>query len=158
MLLRNKLMISSLVACAVLASSAATAKPMKNGKFGVGVQLSFPTGGISVKKEMTDELTVQATLGGGGYYTVIGGRGLYKFKKDAAYDIYGFGGLAYINWKFLNVSESSVGYGAGAGIEYDVAKDITVNGELGFYGASFGNGFTGTYGGVGFGLGAHYWF
>ena len=156
--LKSKLLISSFVLGAVLASSSATAKPMKNGKFGVGVQLSFPTGGISVKKEMSDTLTAQATIGGGGAYTVIGGRGLYKFKKDAAYDIYGFGGLAYINWKLLGLSETSFGYGAGAGIEYDVAKDITVNGELGYYGASFGDGFIGTYGGIGFGLGAHYWF
>ena len=151
-------MISSLVACAFLASSAATAKPMKNGKFGVGAQLSFPTGGISVKKEMSDTLTAQVTIGGGGYYTIIGGRGLFKFKKEPDYDIYGFGGLAYINWKFLGLSESSVGFGAGAGMEYDVTKEITVNGELGYYGASFGNGFTGSYDGIGFGLGAHYWF
>jgi len=158
LLIKNKLMISSLVACAFLASSAATAKPMKNGKFGVGVQLSFPTGGISVKKEMSDTLTAQATLGGGGFFTVIGGRGLYKFKKEPEYDIYGFGSLAYISWGGLSSSLTTVGYGAGAGIEYDVAKEITVSGELGFFGASFGNGFTGTYGGVGIGLGAHYWF
>ena len=158
MKLKSKLLISSITLGAILVSGAATAKPLKNGKFGVGVQLSFPTGGISVKKEMSDTLTAQATLSGGGAYTIFGGRGLFKFKKDAAYDIYGFGGLAYINWKLLGLSESTFGYGAGAGIEYDITKDITVNGELGYYGASFGDTFTGTYGGVGFGLGAHYWF
>jgi hypothetical protein len=158
MLLRNKLMISSIAACAILASSSAMAKPMKNGKFGVGVQLSFPTYGISVKKEMSDTLTAQATVGGGGFFTVIGGRGLYKFKKDLAYDVYGFGSLAYLSWSGLGSSLSSIGYGAGGGLEYDVAKDITINGEIGYYGSNFGNGFTGTYGGIGFGIGAHYWF
>ena len=151
-------MISSLAACAFLASSAATAKPMKNGKYGAGVQLSFPTGGLSVKKEMSDTLTAQATIGGGGYYTVIGGRALYKFKKEPDYDIYGFGGLSYINWSYFGYNESAVGFGGGAGVEYDVTKEISVNGELGYYGANFGTGFTGSYGGVGLGIGAHYWF
>jgi len=50
-------------------------------------------------------------LGGGGFYTVIGGRGLYKFMKEPEYDIYGFGSLAYISWSGIGSSLSTVGYG-----------------------------------------------
>ncbi len=157
MLLRNKLMISSLVACAVLASSAATAKPMKNGKFGVGFQLSWPSYGLSVKKELTNEITAQGTIGAFGTVTNFGAKAMYKFKKEPEYDIYGYGSLGVYKWSGsgLFASESVMGFGAGAGLEYDVTKEITVNGEIGFGAVNFDHY---SYGSFGMGLGAHYWF
>ncbi len=163
--LKSKLLISSFVLGAVLASSSATAKPMKNGKFGVGLQLSSPTAGISVKKEISDVITVQGTLGGGGYYTSAGVRGLYKFQKDQKYDIYGFGGVSYLSYDYgryysayYGDSVTAIGFGGGAGVELDVTKEITVNGELSYTHVNWGAGINGGFGGIGFGVGAHYWF
>ena len=168
MLLKNKLIIASLLSCAVLASSTVTAKPLKNGKFGVGLSSSgaFGSFGLSAKKELTDDITAEVTLGFLGTYTNIGGKVLYKFQKDAKYDLYGYGALSYWSYEYgsrfyYNGSyygtTTGIGFGAGAGIEYDVAKDITVNGELGFNAVNWDYGYTGM-GGVNIGLAAHYWF
>lgn len=156
-------MVSSLVACAFLASSAATAKPTKDG-FGVGFQSTWPSYGLSVKKEMSDTLTAQGTLGALGNFTSFGARGLYKFKKEPEYDIYGYGGLSYWSWDYdgyyrgsRNETFNAIGLGLGAGIEYDVAKEITVNGEIGFNLVNWDSAVSG-FSSFGIGIGAHYWF
>lgn len=164
---KRKLLISSILLGAFIASGAATAKPLKNGKFGVGLITSgtfFGSFGLSAKKELTNEISAEAILGFLGTYTNFGAKGIYKFQKDAQYDLYGYGSLSY--WSYSShyyygsrgyERTTGIGFGAGAGIEYDVAKDITVNGELGFNAVNWDHGYSGM-GYLNIGLAAHYWF
>lgn len=165
---KSKLLVSSIVLGAFIASGSATAKPLKNGKFGVGLSTSgaFGSFGLSAKKELTDDISAEVILGFLGTYTNFGAKGIYKFQKDAQYDLYGYGSLSYWSYDYGSRfyyggreygKTTGIGFGAGAGIEYDVAPDITVNGELGFNAVNWDYGYSGM-GVFNIGVAAHYWF
>ncbi len=165
---KSKLLVSSIVLGAFIASGSATAKPLKNGKFGVGLSTSgaFGSFGLSAKKELTEDISAEVILGFLGTYTNFGAKGIYKFQKDAQYDLYGYGSLSYWSYDYGSRfyyngrdygTTTGIGFGAGAGIEYDVSPDITVNGELGFNAVNWDYGYNGM-GVFNIGLAAHYWF
>jgi len=129
-----------------------------------GFQSTWPSHGLSVKMDFTDKITGQAVVGFLGDLSHYSVRGLYKFKKEQFYNMYGYGSLGlwtwdsdYSGWK----DESVVGVGGGAGIEYDLRGldssfiPLFVNAELGLNIASFDHY---DFSSVGLGLGVHYKF
>lgn len=128
-------------------------------RWGVGLQFGFSSGGLSAKYRFSNTVTAQGTLGFFGSLQNYGVRGLYAFKKEPQYDIYGFAGLGVWRWdgSIFFRSESAVGVSGGGGIEYMLENvPVALSAELGFALLSFDNydGFSG----FGIGLGAHYYF
>ena len=131
---------------------------------GIGFQSSgFSSNGISIKADLTDTFTVQGVGGFFGDVTNYSVRGLYNFQNQKNYNLYGYGsvGMWQIDYTFLE-DESVIGYGAGAGVEYDLRGlspdfiPLFVNFELGMDVVNFDN--DSSYGGFVTGLGLHYKF
>ena len=120
--------------------------------------------GISGKYDVTDKITAQAIVGAWGYnnLTSITGRGIYKFKQKDDYSLYGYGALTSWTWDNGFNKETIFGFGAGAGIEYDIRgldrtlPAIYLNADAGLQYANFSH--YGGFGGLGLGLGIHYKF
>ncbi len=89
-------------------------------RFGVGFQSTWPAWGLSGMMDINETITAQAILGFFGNFTTVSGRGLYHFRQEEFWDMYGYGmlGLWRYNTRFIT-AESSLGIGAGAGIQYD---------------------------------------
>lgn len=155
---------ASLTAClslSVPAYSLDLGQPLKAGeeKYAIGAQSGFTSYGISMKYRHTDIVTVQGTLGLFGDVQNYGVRGLYTFKDEGLYSLYGFGGLGLWTWDSGVSSiddETVIGFNAGAGVEYEVVPKILVSAELGLGVVNFDN--YGGFSSLGLGLGAHYRF
>ncbi len=89
-------------------------------RYGVGFQSTWPAFGLSGMVDLNETITAQAVLGFFGSFTTITGRGLYHFRQEDFWDMYGYGmlGLWRYNTRFIE-AENSLGIGAGAGIQYD---------------------------------------
>ena len=146
----------------VLALLSVTANADK-GDFYAGVE----NHGISGKYDINDKLTAQAIIGVWGYgdLTSMTGRVLYKFKKKEHLDFYGYGAVSSWTWNSHNYyykDETSIGFGAGGGVEYDIRGidpefiPLYINLDLGFQVANFNN--YNDFSGLGWGLGLHYKF
>ncbi len=88
--------------------------------YGIGLQGTFPAWGLSGTYDMDDNISLQAILGFGGAANAYAVRGLYRFKHEQSWNAYGYGSVGlwtYRHWH--RGSESALGFGAGAGIEYD---------------------------------------
>ncbi len=122
-------------------------------KWAAGFQSSFTSYGFSAKYRYTDVLTLQGTIAPLGSATSYGARGLYNFHQDGPLTGYGFVGLSL--WKidlgFLG-DDSAVGFGGGAGVEYEVAPRFLLSAELGFNSSGVLSS------AIGLGLGIHYQF
>ncbi len=138
--------------------------PVQPFRYGVGFQGTFPAWGISGTMMFTDEITGQLILGPFGYLQTYAARGLYQFRDETYWDLYGFGmlGLWTYNYGFNRQStESSLGLGAGAGIQYDWRA---WNDELPpiYWNVELGLGYVNldryNFGSVLFGTGVHYRF
>jgi hypothetical protein len=96
---------------------------LQRGQFGVGFQASFPAYGISGLYDINREISIQAIFGFFGNLQTYAGRGQYRFAGDDAWNAYGYGmlGIWRYSFRFLGAtsSESALGFGVGAGIEYD---------------------------------------
>jgi len=147
----------SLVVLALLTTTASADK----GDFYAGIE----NHGISGKYDLSDKTTVQAIIGVWGYgdLTSMTGRGIYKFKEKEHFNFYGYGAISSWTWNDSYYGDETViGFGAGAGAEYDIRGidpdfiPLYINLDLGFQVASFDHyhGFTG----LGLGLGVHYKF
>ncbi len=155
----KKILVSSVVAATVFSSS------LFAGDFkgiSVGVQSSgFESSGLSVKYDINDKITAQAILGAIGTVTNYSGRILYNFKKDKYFTYYGYGSVGSWSWSNSFYSETVIGYGAGAGLDYNIQnadKDlppIFLSAEAGFSMVDFSHY---SYGGLGIGIGIHYKF
>jgi hypothetical protein len=93
-------------------------------KYGVGFQGTFPASGLSGMMNITDDIAIQAIAGFFGTLRTFSGRGLYKFQQEDYWDLYGYGMLgawSYRGWTVGNsrTTETVLGFGAGAGIQYD---------------------------------------
>lgn len=99
----------------------------------VGVQYSHTVFGLSLKKDVTEKVIVQGTLGitNSDDIGVYGLRGIYKLTEDKDWYTYGFGSLSYWKYKTLEISgtfnsafkdSSSIGFGLGAGLEYALSS------------------------------------
>lgn len=133
-----------------------------NEKFAAGIHLGNLSTGFSFKYRATDTITAQATAGFFGtlnYYSV---RGLYAFNTGPFYEIYGYGAAGLWRWSGFLVDESSFGFGAGAGVEYDlrgIAPELPplfASFELGFNFVNFDT-YTG-FSSFGQGIALHYRF
>ena len=129
-----------------------------------GFQSSWPSHGLSVKMDVTDTITGQAVVGFLGDLNSYAVRGIYKFQKDQYYNMYGFGSVGLWTWdgSYYYGSESVVGIGGGAGIEYDLRGlgpqmkvPLFVSAELGLNIASFDHY---NFSSLGLGVGIHYKF
>jgi hypothetical protein len=105
----------------------------------LGIQSSYPSDGLSVKVDTTDKIAFQAIVDPLGTERGFSFRGIYKFKRDFFYNIYGYGELGFWNWDRRYYGDSdlnTVGYGFGTGFEYDLRGldtnfiPIFVNAEL----------------------------
>ena len=121
--------------------------------------------GLSAKYDVTDKITAQAVVGVWGYnsLTAMTGRALYKFKKQDHLDFYGYGDITSWTWKDSYYGDETViGFGAGAGAEYDIRGidpdfiPLYLNLDLGLQVASFDH--YGGFSGLGLGVGVHYKF
>jgi len=97
-------------------------------KYSLGFQTGFETCGISGKMDLSDKMAVQGIIGFFGTMTNFSGRGLYKFKSEEYWDLYGYGQAGIWMWDGGYVgSETAFGIGGGAGIEWDwraINKDL----------------------------------
>ena len=155
----------ALVTVAMLGlSTQVNAMDLSNKNLYAGFQSSWPSHGLSVKMDLNDKITGQAVVGFLGEINNYSVRGLYKFKKEQFYNMYGFGSLGLWTWNSDYVGwddESVVGIGGGAGFEYDLRGidktfvPLFVSAELGLNIASFDHY---NFSSVGLGVGLHYKF
>ena len=155
----------ALVAVAILGATAqVSATDFSNKGIYAGFHSSWPSHGLSVKMDFSDKITGQAVVGFLGELNNYSVRGLYKFKKENFYSMYGFGSLGLWTWDSDYVGredETVLGVGAGAGFEYDLRGidptfiPLFVTAELGFNIASFDRY---NFSSSGFGAGLHYKF
>jgi hypothetical protein len=117
------LAVASLGAAPLTAQQPATAAgngPPREGTFGVGLQLTWPTFGLSGMMDVSDEVSIQGVLGTAGYGLAISGRGLFRLPHQEHFRpyVYGEAGLwsAYREWGAVP------NFGAGAGVELDIRQ------------------------------------
>ena len=170
-------LVCFVIILALVASPAFAAKKKKGGnkyEWGVGYQANFPAWGISVQKPFDDKITLQGIVGPGSLISTFAARGLYSLKGEKFWSIYGYGMAGLITYTGTDIDffsptfgqttkEGSLGFGGGAGIEYNVqalSKDlppIYFNAEIGLMAVKF-EAFTSPFSGMVFGGGAHYRF
>jgi hypothetical protein len=94
--------------------------PPREGRFGVGLQLTWPTFGLSGMMDVSDEVSIQGVLGTAGYGLAIAGRGLFRLPHQEHFRPYAYGeaGLwsAYREWGAVP------NFGFGGGIELDIRQ------------------------------------
>lgn len=88
-------------------------------RYGIGFQGTFPAYGISGMMDINEEVTIQAIIGFFGSLNTFAGRGLYTFRKDDFWRLYGFGMAGMWTYSIGSLSETVPGFGLGAGIRYD---------------------------------------
>jgi len=158
-----KTIAKKVMALSATIAMASTTQVTANDDMYIGVQGSYPSFGLSVKKDIGKDYAVQGVLGALGDVTQFSVRGIYKFQKEKDYNLYGYGAVGFWSWGGTKAfkSESNVGFGLGAGLEYDLRKvlgnavPLFWNIELGANIVSFDNYDFST---VGIGGGLHYKF
>jgi len=164
-LITKQLKTTLLVASLVLTSQANAldldfSKASKGNMYG-GFQSSWPSHGFSLKMDLNEKMTAQAVVGFLGTVNNYALRGIYKFKKEQFYDMYGFGSLGILTWSNDIYDENVFGFGGGAGAEYDIRGidssfiPLYVSAELGLNIASFDHY---NFSSLGLGVGVHYKF
>lgn len=110
----------------------------------IGMQATFPLGGLSGKVNLTENHTAQAVVGLFGPLSSYFGRYAYHFQtKETNWGglrPYGFGQLGYFKYDFEtfglnNSSENNIGYGAGFGIELwnkNFIENLKFSTEIGY--------------------------
>jgi len=99
----------------------------------VGMQYSHTAFGLSAKADVAPKIQVQGIFGltGSDDIDVYAVRAMYKLTEDRDYYTYGFGSLSLWKYKTLKIDgmfsssyedDSSVGFGLGVGLEYDMKK------------------------------------
>lgn len=151
-----KIISSVIVATALLATNVSA----KSGDAYLGLQWY----GLSGKYDITNKVTAQAIVGMWGYagLTSITGRVNYKFQEGRFHNFYGYGSLTSWSWNDSYYDETVIGFGVGAGGEYDIRGidrgfiPLFISADIGLQYASFR--YYGGFGGLGLGLGLHYKF
>ncbi len=111
----------------LLVASVAFTEEEKETKFGIGFQGSFPAWGISGMMDVADNISVQGIVGLMGDLKMYAGKGIYKFRKEPYWNAYGYGtigrwsypGYKWEEWDLVEITETTMGFGVGVGIEYD---------------------------------------
>lgn len=150
--------------------SKVNAQDLKHPRIGVGFQSSFPSWGLSGKYDFTERHSAQAVLGLSGPFSSIYGRYLYNFDEKGESLVlkpYLLGQVGTYSYKYKtldnqgkirNETETHLGFGIGAGVEFhvpEISEAIRLNLELGYnrVGFEFYD-----YSGFLIGLGGHYYF
>lgn len=112
------------VALAVtLISVAALATPAQaqDSPWSVGFQSSWPVYGLSARYDLNEKLVAQGVVGAASGLLSVSGRANYRFQQAEKYDVFGYAALTLWNWNGNNTfaSETTLGFGAGGGIEVD---------------------------------------
>jgi len=149
--------VSSILVVLIFLTSSVSAK---SGDMYLGLQWY----GLSAKYDVTNKITAQGIVGLWGYsgLTSFTGRVNYKFKEKNHYNLYGYGSVSSWSWSNSFYDETVIGFGAGAGAEYDIRGidrnfiPLFISLDLGLQYASFSH--YGGFGGLGIGLGLHYKF
>lgn len=135
----------------------------QGGPFGVGTATSWPAYGLSGTYRVNEQVTAEAILGLFGSVQSVAGRGWYRFKQDPTCDLYGFATAGMFRYDYIFDTESVLGFGGGAGIEFSWAKildkpdfpPIYSNLDIGLVLANFEHY---NWSGLSFGGGLHYRF
>lgn len=97
-------------------------------QYGVGFQATFPSYGLSGMMDITPTISAQGILGFFGSLKTYAVRGLYRFKRKDYWNLYGYGMIGawsytgrYYDYDrdWIDDTETTVGFGVGAGFEYD---------------------------------------
>lgn len=98
----------------------AAAYPAREGRWGVGLQLTWPTLGLSGMMDVSEDASLQGVIGTAGYGLAIAARGLYRLPPQEHFRPYVYGELglwsAYRDWGAVP------NLGGGAGIELDIRQ------------------------------------
>jgi len=100
-------------------------------KFGVGMQACFPAWGISGMMDVGDNISAQGIFGIFGDLKTYAVRGIYRFRKESYWNVYGYGMIG--GWSYTctleiiymgsvstqKETDTAIGFGAGAGIGVD---------------------------------------
>lgn len=120
----------ALVALALTAASClvtpnvALAQGGSDSPFSLGVQSSWPSYGISGRYEVSEKAMIQGVIGALGTVTNFSGRFLYDLQQEKKYDLYAHGTVGMWRWggNLLFESETSIGFGGGVGVEFDLQE------------------------------------
>lgn len=125
-------------------SASAEAFP-EPGPYGLGFTSSWPSYGISGTLDLSDKITAEVVLGLLGTVSNFSGRAWYRFRQEEDYDVYAYGGAGLYRWSGSVLSENSLAFGAGGGVEASLARllddadfpPVFVNTEVGLAFANF---------------------
>lgn len=127
-----------------------------NRTFGVGLQASLPSYGISVKYALTDASVLQGTLApfGSGLFSMnfYGARYIHRFPSSdegkVSLDPYLYAGAGMISFKsdlsgygLDKTTDNFFSYSVGGGVELIVARKLGISAELGYGKMSIVDGF-----------------
>lgn len=92
----------------------------REGMYGVGLQLTWPTFGLSGMMDIDDDVSIQGVVGTAGHGLALSGRALFRLQPQEHFRpyVYGEAGLwsAYRDWGAVP------NFGLGAGIELDIRQ------------------------------------
>jgi opacity protein-like surface antigen len=156
----------------MFATSILVAQDLSYPRLGVGFQANFPAGGLSVKADLTEQHSAQAVIGLFGPFSSYYGRYIYNFSESGEnfllkpyvyaqagiwkYDIESYG--LDLTGTGLEDSESSFGYGIGAGLEFtypQLSDKLKYSVEIGYSNVDLLNY---DFNSIAFGVGLHYYF
>ena len=105
----------------------------------LGVQYTFPSYGISGKYHLNDNHCIQAVFGAFGIVSNYTGRYNYLFEERGRRNVKPFLYAQAGVWRYddlLSIDESAVGFGLGAGLEFDwmdfISENISTTIEIGY--------------------------
>ena len=107
-------------------------------KASLGLQYTFPSYGISGKYHVNDHNCVQAVFGAFGVLSNYTGRYNYLFEERGQRNVKPFLYAQAGIWKyqFLTIDESTMGFGFGAGLEFDwfyfISENLSTTIEIGY--------------------------
>ncbi|MFK7832476.1 MAG: hypothetical protein AB8B52_04295 [Winogradskyella sp.] len=145
------------------------------GAAAVGLVSSYPAYGVSLKYNITETHGAQVIAGFGAYgfgsaSFAASGRYIYNFDvggisdDEIFYKPYAYAQLGYFSVRddFFGISQSSntVSFGLGGGVELEIPEFVegfTFSAELGYVGGRFNSVF-GSFAGLSYGAGIHYYF
>jgi hypothetical protein len=97
-------------------------KEVQQTKYGIGLQFTLPALGISGMVDVTENISAQGIFGVFSDLKTYAARGIYRFKKETYWNVYGYGMVgawSYSYWLFEENTETVMGFGAGTGLEFD---------------------------------------
>ena len=116
--------LALIVASGLATPDMALAQEGTDSPFSLGFQSSWPSYGISGRYEVSEKTMIQGVIGALGTVTNFSGRLLYDFQQKEKYDFYAHGTVGMWRWggNVSFESQTSVGFGGGVGMEFDLQE------------------------------------